>query len=149
MRMRPGPRQMGTFLRHQAEELTRIWRLGRQAERTRVAPGLLDGLVEPFVVTAGTLLERDAAPEEAIQRVSGILRWAPAIAPAELSAEWKILGDVLAAACDQANAEPEAAAWLARAVQAGDATCAATDGGRGTAPARMVVVLSWTRLARP
>lgn len=143
MTSRPGPRQMGAFLRHQAEELTRIWRLARQGERSGVSPGLLDALVEPFLVEAGTLLEQGAAPESAIQRTSGVLRWAPGLAPAELSAEWTIVGDVLATSCEQSSATAEAAEWLQRAVAAANAASAATDGGRGPTPPRLVVVLTW------
>jgi hypothetical protein len=138
---RPGPQQVGAFVRHQAEELTRLWRLARADERPAVFPGLLDGTVPSFLAEAGALLERGGEPGEAILRAAGALRWPPAIAPAELSAEWAVLRDVLLTSCESVDCEPAASAWLARAIEAADAATAAVDGGRGPTPPAITVVL--------
>jgi hypothetical protein len=136
-----GARQVGTFLLQQAPELTRIWRLARQAERgEEVFPGLLDGVVEAFVTEAGALLEVGGPPAEPFQRTAGTVRWPSEAPPAEHAAEWRLLGVVLQTACSSVTGDPDAARWLAAAIDAADAATAALDGGRGACP-RGVVVL--------
>jgi hypothetical protein len=138
---------MGAFVRHQAAELTRLWRIARSSERPDVFPGLLDGVVQPFLDAAGELLERGGAPQDAIQRARGVVRWPPAIAPAELGAEWAVLRDVVATASESVNCDPPAAEWLARAVDAASEATAAMDGGRGPVPAGVAVVLVLSSVA--
>jgi hypothetical protein len=138
---RSGTKQVGAFVRYQAEELTRIWRLARAEERKDVFPGLLDGLLESFFNEAGSLLEQGGAPEDVIRRTAGALRWPPALAPAEISEEWRIVADVLQTAADSVTTERGADEWLAAAVAAAEAGTTALDGGRGPALPRVAVVL--------
>jgi hypothetical protein len=113
---RLGPEQVGHFLLQQDEELTRIWRVARASERPEVAPGLIDGLVLPFFERAGELLASGADPEAVWAGLSGLVRWAPALAPGELTREWELVIEVLRAACESVNAAPVVRTWLARAV---------------------------------
>ena len=103
------------FLRQQRGQLTRIWRLGRAAARPSVFPGLLDALVEPFFERCADVLAGGGAPEEVWRGLGGLLRWPPALAPAELSQEWLVVREVLVAACESVNAAPAVAEWLGRA----------------------------------
>jgi hypothetical protein len=106
----------GRALRRSAPELTRVWRLARAQANRPVFPGLLDGLVPSFLVEAGRLLGEGAAPEEAWSCTGGALRVGPGNSAEELTVEWALLMEVLAAACESFQADPAAAAWLARAV---------------------------------
>lgn len=113
-----GPGQVGSFLRQQAEELTRIWRVARTGERPRVSFGLIDALVLPFFDRAGELLASGAPPEAVWAGLTGLVRWPPRLAPGELALEWALVLEVLGAACESVNAEPAVLAWLTRAVEA-------------------------------
>jgi hypothetical protein len=135
---RLGPAKVGHFLRQQSEELTRIWRLARTTARPTVFPGLLDGVVQPFFERAGELLLAGAPPEDVWQELSGVIRWAPAIGPGELTQEWAVLVEVLAAACESVNAEPTVAEWLARAAAAAEAGTTKLVGNRGAPPPGIV-----------
>ncbi len=143
---RLGPGKVGLFLSQQAEELTRIWRLARAAERPDVFPGLLDDVVSRFFARTAELLSESAAPEDLWRGLSGLVRWPPPLAPGELTQEWSILMEVLSAACESVNADPSVSAWLARAVAACEVGTSALVGGRGKGPAGIVTALVFSPL---
>jgi hypothetical protein len=116
-----GPREAGEAIAAAAGELTRIWRAARAQARPGVFPGASDGLVERFVGGLGEALVHGRPAEEAWARLDGVVRLDPAAegeAEEELRAEWRILGEVLAAACDALRASPEVVDAAARAVEA-------------------------------
>lgn len=143
-----GPAQVGQFLCWQGDELVRIWRLARASARPEVFPGLLDGAVAAFFERAGELLQGGAAPEEVWRGLGGLVRWPPAVAPAELEVEWGVVEEVLAATCDSVNAAPEVRAWLV-------AAAGACRGGMahlrepGAAPAGVVAAVVFSSVAPP
>jgi hypothetical protein len=143
---RLGPGKVGLFLRQQAEELTRIWRMARASERPDVFPGLLDDVVGRFFDLSAELLERGAAPEELWPGLNGLVRWPPPLAPSELSQEWAILMEVISAACESVNADPAVASWLTRAVSACEVGTSALGGGRAKGPAGIVTALVFSPL---
>ena len=139
---RPREQQVGAFLHHQAEELTRIWRLARHTGSKDVFPGCLDGVMGDFFARVGTLLEAGAPAESAWATLEGCIRWPPGIAPAELTGEWDGAREVLEAACESVNASPEVMQWLASAVAAAKAGTEQLDAGRApTRPVRVVTLL--------
>lgn len=133
--------QVGAFLRHQAEELTRIWRLARHSSRKDVFPGCLDGVIHDFFSRVGTLLESGAPPESAWATLTGHVRWPPGIAPAELVGEWDAAAEVLEAACESVNAAPEVLQWLSAAIAAAKAGTETLDAGRSPARPEGVVTV--------
>jgi hypothetical protein len=139
--------QVGRFLRYQAPELTRIWRLARAQARHDVFPGLVDGLVEAFFDRAGELLGDGAAPDEVWEGLVGVVRWPPTLAADELPQEWAILADVLAAACESVNAEPEVGAWLTRAVAAAESGTLGLAGGTGRRPPGIFTTVVFSTMA--
>jgi hypothetical protein len=138
--------RVGAFLAQQSEELTRIWRLARYDARRNVFPGLLDGLVQAFFVRAGAELAAGAPPDAVWRGLTGLVRWPPALSPAEHTEEWAILLEVLRAACESVNAAPDAAAWLAQAAAAADAGTAALSAGQGAVPEGVVVAVVFSTL---
>jgi hypothetical protein len=139
---RPGQRQVGAFLRHQAEELTRIWRLARHTGSKDVFPGCLDGVMGDFFARVGTLLEAGAPAESAWSTLEGCIRWPPGIAPAELSGEWDGAREVLEAACESVNAVPEVVQWLEGAIASAKAGTEQLEAGRApTRPERVVTLI--------
>lgn len=115
-----GAGRAGEALAMAASELARIWRSARAEARPGVFPGLADGLVASFVTVAGEALVRGTAPEDVYPRLEGVVRLDPARigrAEEELRAEWRLLGEVLAAACDALEAGPDATDRVARAVE--------------------------------
>jgi hypothetical protein len=133
--------QVGAFLRHQAEELTRIWRLARHQGRKDVFPGCLDGVMGNFFSRLGALLESGAPPESAWLTLEGTMRWPPGIAPAELTGEWDGAREVLEAACESVNAAPEVMQWLVAAIDAAKAGTEQLDAGRSPGCPENVVTL--------
>ena len=77
----------------------------------------------------------------------GVVRWAPSLAPAELTHEWAVVMEVVTAACESVNAAPQAAEWLARAVGAAERGTAALDAGRGEAPSGIVTAVVFSNLS--
>jgi hypothetical protein len=142
---RLGPGKVGLFLRQQAEELTRIWRMARASERPEVFPGLLDDLIGRFFDEAADLLARDAAPEDLWLGLRGLVRWPPPLAPSELTQEWAILMEVISAACESVNADPSVSSWLTRAVAACEVGTSAL-GGRAKGPAGIVTAIVFSPL---
>jgi hypothetical protein len=135
-----------TFLRQQAPELTRIWRLARTAARPDVFPGLLDGVVEPFFGACAELLRQGGAPQEVWTALEGLVRWPPSRSPAEQTLEWAVVRDVVAAACEAVNAAPAVAEWLARAVEEADGGTALL-GRPGSGPAGVVTAVVYSSVA--
>lgn len=133
--------QVGAFLRHQAEELTRIWRLARHQGSKDVFPGCLDGVMGDFFTRVGSLLEAGAPPESAWLTLEGTVRWPPGIAPAELAGEWDGAREVLEAACESVNAAPEVMQWLNAAIDAAKAGTDQLDAGRAAGRPENVVTL--------
>jgi hypothetical protein len=108
--------ESGKAIEQSSEELLRIWRLARASARREVFPGLLDGVLGDFFARSGRLLADGGSPEEVWKGLRGIIRWAPALGAAELTNEWAIAMEVLAAACESFDSDPATAEWLARAV---------------------------------
>jgi hypothetical protein len=138
--------RVGAFLAEQAEELTRTWRLARADARRDVFPGLLDDLVEPFLVRAGAQLTAGAPPDAVWRGLAGLVRWPPALSPAEHTEEWALLLEVLRASCESVNAAPEAAAWLAQAAAAAETATAGLAAGRGPVPEGVLVAVVFSTL---
>lgn len=138
---RTGPRAAGRILAQSADELTRIWRLARASSRRQVFPGLLDGAMTSFLREAGRILADGGAPEEVWPAVSGTLRLSDALGAAELTAEWAVAMEVLAAVCESFASDPAVASWLARAVaEAEKDTTALAAGQPARRPAGLLVV---------
>lgn len=132
---RLGPESVGAFLRQQAEELTRIWRVAHASEGPPVTPALIDGVVTSFFEGAGDLLAAGELPEAVWGAITGVVRWAPPLVPDELVREWGLVREVIAAACDSVNAAPAVAEWLERAVTVCEAeTARLRAGARSEAP---------------
>ena len=144
---RLGAAKVGLFLRQQADELTRIWRLARVSARPAVFPGLLDGVVTPFFRTCGELLPQHRAPEEVWTELSGVVWWQTALAPAELVEEWAVMSEVVSAACEAVNAEPAVGEWLVRAIAACQTGTAALGSSRDQAPPGILAALVYSEVA--
>jgi len=139
----------GKILEQSAETLLRIWRLARAASRRQVFPGLLDGLMGEFLTTSGRILSAGGPPEDVWREVTGLVRWAPENADKEITHEWAIAMEVLAAACESFDAEVAVAGWLARAVaEAEKGTTTLRDRAR-EAPQGVVTVLLFGDLRPP
>jgi hypothetical protein len=139
---RPREQQVGAFLHHQAEELTRIWRLARHTGRKDVFPGCLDGIISDFFARVGAMLEAGLPPESVWSTLEGTVRWPPGIAPAELLGEWDGAREVLEAACESVNAAPGVKAWLEAALAAARTGTEQLDAGRSPArPENLVTLL--------
>jgi len=138
---RAGPLPAGRLLEQSADELVRIWRLARSSARQEVFPGLLDGAMPSFVREAGRSLASGAAPEAVWPAVAGVVRLSPRLGAAELTAEWAVAMEVLAAVCESLGAEPAVAEWLARAVGESErATSALAVGETSRRPPGVVLV---------
>jgi hypothetical protein len=111
-----GAQVAGRILEHSSDELRRIWRLARATSRTGVFPGMLDGVVSSFFAGCGRIMSSGGAPEDAWRSARGMLRISDRLGAAELTAEWAVAMEVLAAVCESFSAEPAVAEWLARAV---------------------------------
>jgi len=136
-----GPRPSGRLLEQSADELTRIWRLARSTSRREVFPGLLDATMPAFVRHAGRALAAGSPPESVWPSVSGVLRLSPALGAAEITAEWAVAMEVLAAVCESFGAEPAVAEWLARAVgEAERSTTAIAAGDLARRPPAVILV---------
>ncbi len=78
-------------------------------------------MAEPFLRGVGEALRHGHEPSDVWARLVGVVRVdrSPGARPEdELAAEWRIMGDVLAAACDALEASPDAVDRVARAVEA-------------------------------
>ena len=139
---RPGGKQVGAFLNHQADELTRIWRLARHSSRKDVFPGCLDGVMRDFFGRVGLMLESGAPAESVWSSLEGCVRWPPGISPAEQTGEWDGAREVLEAACESVNAAPDVLQWLESAVAAAKSATEQLDAGRSPVrPERVVTIV--------
>jgi hypothetical protein len=146
--MRLDARETGEALAAAAGELTRIWRGACADAHAAAFPALLDGAVEPFVAEVAAALVAGRPAEDAWERTAGVVRLDRASvgrAEVELAAEWRLLAEVLAAACDALEADPGAADAVARAVDAGRRGSVALRGGAGPAGVLIVFLLGGFR----
>jgi hypothetical protein len=139
--------KVGGFLRHQGDELTRIWRLARATARFDVFPGLLDDVVSRFFDHVGTALQRGDSPDLAWQGLVGLVRWPPPIAREELAQEWALLVEVLVAACESVNAEPSTTDWLRRCTAVCEQGTLALGDDPRSAPAGVVTAYVFSPMA--
>jgi hypothetical protein len=145
--MSAGVAAVGRALRRSAAELTRVWRLARAQARRDVFPGMLDGLLPGFLDEAGRLMAAEGAPEDAWAAAGGVLRLGPGDSSGELTVEWALAMEVLAAACESFHASPAAAEWLARAVAAAErGTSAAAAAAEPDALPPGVLIVRWVRV---
>ncbi|MGC4000521.1 MAG: hypothetical protein QM767_24975 [Anaeromyxobacter sp.] len=93
--------------------------------------------MEDFLARTGEALVQGHEPERVWAQVVGVLRVAGGAAE-DLDGEWRLVGEVLASACEALEAEPAAADQVARAVEAARAGAAALTPGRKP-PALLVV----------
>ena len=112
---RLGPDEVAMLVCAHRGELARIWREARAIARAHVFPGLIDGIVEPFLEACGGVLTARGKPEEVWPSLHGVVR-SPPTPIGEVHREWALLGEVLAAATDAVPCEKEARAWLKGAV---------------------------------
>jgi hypothetical protein len=135
-----GPERTGAAIAEAAADLARIWRGARSDASPETFPGAIDGVVELFVRRAGDALATGGDPGDAWAQALGVVRLAAAPGEAErgIEAEWRLLGEVLAAACDTLEAAPSGADFLARAVDAARRGIGALRAGSG--PPGVVVV---------
>lgn len=110
----------GRAIEQSSEELLRIWRLARASGHREIFPGLLDGVMGAFFARCGQLLAGSGEPEEVWPGLVGIVRWSPEHGTRELTEEWAIAMEVLAAACESFQADPTVGEWLTRAVAAAE-----------------------------
>ncbi|BDG02786.1 hypothetical protein [Anaeromyxobacter oryzae] len=139
-------RRAGEALATAASELTRIWRAARAEASPDVFPGLSDGLVERFVAGLGEALVLGRPAEDVWARAEGVVRLDPAasgLAEDELRAEWRLVGEVIAAACDALEAGPEVTDVAARAVELARG---GLESIRGGGPPAIVRVVSFSPL---
>jgi hypothetical protein len=122
-------RQTGEAIAAASDDLTRIWRAARLEARPDVFPGALDGVVADFVANVGEALLLGREPRDVWARTEGVLRVDPAegLTNEELATEWRLVGEVLGAACEALDADPASADLVARTVE---------EGRRGTASLR-------------
>jgi len=93
-------RRSGEALRTVAGDLARVWRASRFASGAVEFPGVLDGVMEEFIERTGEALLLGTAPEEVWSSTRGIVRILPGgRATDTLSSEWRLVREVLIAAC--------------------------------------------------
>jgi hypothetical protein len=147
-------RRTGDALASAASELARVWRAARASERTEAFPGLLDGLVEPFLALAAEALAAGRHPallwpaaEGTVRAIAGDARRTRE----EVEAEWGLLDEVLRAACRSLDADEEAREWLGRALalaRAGARRLPDREGAPGILTVRVFSDPAATRRAR-
>jgi hypothetical protein len=93
-------RRSGEALRTVAGDLARVWRASRFAGGAVEFPGLLDGVMEEFIERVGEALLLGTAPESVWPSTRGVVRILPGDrTSATLSEEWRLVNEVLIAAC--------------------------------------------------
>lgn len=108
----------GDAIATSAADLARVWRAGRAAARAGAFPGLLDGVVEPFLAALGAGLAAGRDPALIWTETTGVVRLPRdrRRAGEELEAEWDLVEEVLGASLQALDAEPAAREWIDRAV---------------------------------
>lgn len=107
-------------------------------------------MVERFVAGLGEALRHGREPADVWAELVGVVRVdrSPGAKPEDdLAAEWRLLGEVLAAACDALEASPDAVDRVARAVDA--ARRGAEPLLEGRPPRGVLVVRQRAGLRRP
>lgn len=138
-------RRAGEALAQAAAELARIWRAARLEAPPEVFPGALDGVVESLVAAVGEALVMGRSPADAWGRAEGVVRVDPdpARTDATFRAEIRLVGEVLASACEALRASAEVTDFVAQAVEATrQALEALVDGGRPPAGVLVVTLAS-------
>lgn len=145
-------RRAGEALVRATGELVRAWRSARAQARPAVSPGLVDGVVEDFLVRAGEGLAARRDPALVWPACQGVVRLDPRAldrSRAEHDAEWDLVEQVLASACLALDAEEGVREWLARALVIARAGSRALDGGGGPRGVLLVWSLGGFRPTRP
>jgi len=141
-------RRTGEAIAAAAGHLARIWRQARAEAWPAVFPGVLDGVVEPFLARVGEALATGQDPAAVWQGLVGIARLDRAQdgrAEEAMHGEWRLLGEVLAAAAEALGADAESADLAARAVEEGRRGTAALREGPRPAGVLVVRLLSGLR----
>jgi hypothetical protein len=147
-------RRTGDALAAASADLARVWRSARAAERPLVFPGLLDGLVEPFLAAAAEALAEGKHAALVWPAASGCVRSDARDAGRtreELDAEWDLLEQVLGSACKALGAGDDARGWIARVLalaRAGARRLPDRVGAPGILTVRVFSGLAATRRAR-
>ena len=124
-------RRSGDAIAGSAEDLARVWRAGRASTRPIAFPGLLDGVVEPFLRAAGEALASDRDPATVWPATSGVVRLDARDREStleELEAEWDLVREVLGAALRALGADEGASVWMERALETARAGTRALSG---------------------
>jgi len=112
-------RRAGDALAASSEDLARVWRAGRASARPAAFPGLLDGVVDSFLLQAGDALANGRDPALVWPATEGVVRLAvrdPVRTMAELDAEWDLVQEVLVAALRALDAGEDSVQWAIRAI---------------------------------
>ena len=146
-------RRAGDAISASAADLARVWRAGRAAARPSAFPGLLDGVVESFLVQSGEALAEDRDPALVWPAAQGVVRLPLDARRAgdELDAEWDLVEEVLTAALQALDAGDGALEWVRRAVvisRAGTRTLGAAGGPPAVLAVRLHSDPAATRRAR-
>ena len=146
-------RRAGDALAASSEDLARVWRAGRASARPAAFPGLLDGVVDSYLLQAGDALANGRDPALVWPATEGMVRLAvrdPLRTTQELDAEWDLVEEVLVAALRALDADEDAVEWARRAVVL--ARAGARTLRRGGPPGVLPVILhsdpAATRVAR-
>jgi hypothetical protein len=111
-------RRVGEGIFGSAVDLARVWRAGRASSRPAAFPGLIDGIVESFLSTAGEALAAGRGPALVWPATTGVVRIDtrdPDRGDEELDAEWDLVAEVLEAALRALDADDDAIEWAGRA----------------------------------
>lgn len=118
--MRLDARRTGEAIAAASGELARIWRSAR-ASGGAAQPSPLGGVVERFLGALGEGLAHGRPPQAPWADTQGVVRLPARPGPGgeeALAREWKLLGEVLSAACQTLDADAAATDGVARAVDA-------------------------------
>jgi len=112
-------RRAGDAISASSEDLARVWRAGRASARPAAFPGLLDGVVDDYLLQAGDALANGRDPALVWPATEGVVRLDirdPVRTVEELEAEWDLVEEVLVAALRALDADEESVQWARRAV---------------------------------
>ena len=127
-------RRAGDAIAASSEDLARVWRAGRASARPAAFPGLLDGVVDSYLLQAGDALANGRDPALVWPATEGVVRLDAhdsVLTSAELDAEWDLVEEVLLAALGALEAGEDSVEWARRAVVlARTSTRALRAGGR-------------------
>jgi hypothetical protein len=146
-------RRAGDALAASSVDLARVWRAGRASARPAAFPGLLDGVIESFLLQAGDALANGRDPALVWTWTEGVVRLDvrdPKLTAAELDAEWDLVEEVLDAALRALEVGEESIEWARRAVVLSRAACRTlrSGGGRGVLPVLLHSDPAAMRIAR-